>query len=113
MANKMKVASLMLRLDKSGHDVHKVDVTPAEALLLVAEHHANAGGDPISELKVTGEVDREVTDEVNRLKTKYAAKKVDALYQGAIPTLPTDFDQARKLGIGQQLPTGKLSETKG
>jgi len=109
---KMKIADITLSLDKSGHDVHLHGVTPAEALLLVAEHHTNAGTDPVKELKETGEVERDANQEVDRLKSKYAAAKVNALFQGAIPTLPTDFAQARKLGIGQKLPTGKLTEVK-
>lgn len=106
----MKLAELRIRLDKTGWDVPLVDVTPAELMLLVAEHHANAGGDPVLDLKETGEVERTATQEVERLRMKYAANKVKALFQGAIPNVPQTYDEAKKAGIGFVLPTNKLTE---
>lgn len=43
----MKRANIELKLSKD-HSVHKSNVTPLEAMILTAEHHKNAGGDPIT-----------------------------------------------------------------
>jgi len=108
----MKQANIRLLLDKSGHDIAISDVTPAEVTLLVAEHQFNAGKDPILEVKETNPVQRTVTDEIQRLRQKYAANKINALFPGTSPNLPATFDEARKAGIGKSLPTNKLTEVK-
>ncbi len=109
----MKTATVVLNLTKEGHYVTLAGVTPAELLLLVAEHHANAGGKPVVELKPDAtEVKREANEEVSRLMSKYAANKVFKLFPGATPTLPTDFKQAEELGVKTVLPTSKLTEVR-
>lgn len=108
----MKVANIGLALFK-GHEIHLKGVTPAEVLLLVAEHHTNYGGDPILHLEeLKEEVKRTNDEEVSRLMMKYAPAKVKALYQGALPNLPESFAKARELGIKMVLPTQKLTETR-
>ena len=108
----MKVANIILGLSK-GHEVGLKGVTPAEVLLLVAEHHTNYGGDPVISLEEQKEeVKRTNDEEVARLRSKYALVKVNALFQGAIPNLPDSFAKAREIGIKMVLPTQKLAETR-
>jgi len=49
----MRIANVELTLAKEGHHVFLTGVTPAELLLLVAEHHANVGKDPVVSLVET------------------------------------------------------------
>lgn len=115
----MKLADVVIRLSKEGHDVPRSDVTPAELLLLVAEHHANAGGDPIVSITETGDTTmkegdetvetRTVSEEVGRLKMRYGSHKVEHLFQGAIPNLPATFDEAKEIGIHTVLPSSRLT----
>lgn len=104
----MKTANITLRLEKHGHDVTKTGVTPAEASLLVAEHHINAGGDPIVEATDGPDVTRTDVEEVERLKAKYGAGKVIALYPGAKPSLPATLKEAREIGLRVSIPVNKL-----
>lgn len=110
----MKQATIHLRLSKEA-SVHKHNVTPIEALLLVAEHHKNAGGNPVEVDKATIKDTpdkRTIDDELRRLRTIYHAAKVKSLLT-EIKDLPTeDFEKAVKLGIDLVLPSGKLSETR-
>lgn len=50
----MKQTSIILHLSKE-HSVPKKGVTPIEALILVAEHHRNYGGNPIEIIPGTEE----------------------------------------------------------
>ena len=52
----------------------------------------------------------EPAQEVNRLKQKYGEPKVNALFAGAIPVLPTTFQQAKDLGLKQKLTLGFMEE---
>lgn len=128
---KMQVRSCRVKLSKD-QDVPLKEITPAEACLLVAEHHRNVGDSAIHDLgpvirttsekvfvdgkhtdnKVTRteftEVERTVVEEIARLKGKYGVRKVTALFPGAIPQLPTTFDEAIKIGITTVLPEEKL-----
>jgi hypothetical protein len=107
----MKQANIQLALSK-GHEVFLRGVTPAEVLLLVAEHHGNVGGDPIVQLdEVKEELKRTNAEELERLKMKYSTKKLAALYTGAMPNMPETFNEARGLGTKMVLPTAKLMET--
>ncbi len=118
----MKQATILLSLSKD-HQVHKQRVTPIEAMILTAEHHRNAGGDPIvvdtTTLKDTErkevtskqlpdgrnvEEEKWVPDnrtddqEVDRLKNIYGPKKVN-LVLGQVRTLPKDFKEASQKGV--------------
>lgn len=122
----MKLATVTYNLTKEGHHVVRENVTPAEHLLIVAEHHANSGGKPVVEVKETGtaeveEVDekgakkkrpRSPAEEVARLRQRYAGNKVSALFQGAIPNMPASFKEAEELGVKTVLPSSKLTEFK-
>jgi (2Fe-2S) ferredoxin len=110
----MKTADVIINLEKHGHNVWLKGVTPAELQLLVAEHHANAGGKVVEEgsLVETEDVERTPAEEVERLRGKYAGNKVVALYPGASPNMPESFDEAIKVGPTLKLPTSKLTQVK-
>ena len=112
----MKLATVTYNLTKEGHYVVREDVTPAEHLLIVAEHHANSGGKPVVDVKETGTAEVEDVDEKGvkkkRARQRYAANKVSALFQGALPNMPQTFPEAEKLGLQTMLPTSKLTEFK-
>lgn len=112
----MLTASVWLTMDKNGSNVHKHNVTPAEAMLLVSMHHAAAGGNPIktregvlnlTNVKVEKRTARE---EKHRLLNFYSPKKVNALFPGAMPQMPSDFEEAGSAGLEAQVPTERLLE---
>ena len=51
-------------------------------------------------------------EEKARLFGRYNAAKVNAMYPGPMPNMPTDFKEAYKLGLGTVLPSSKLTEVK-
>ncbi len=104
----MKQANIVLRLEKHGQDVGKSNVTPAEVALLVAEHKVNAGGNPVVSHTDAPDVTRTDVEEVARLKGIYGVAKVNALYPGLKPSLPTSFDEASGLGVSATIPVNKL-----
>lgn len=123
----MKEATIVLKLTKD-HEVIKTNVTPVEAMLLVAEHHGRAGGNPVTvdkatikEISIPGEPGKDgkpttrtrtVDEELDRLRTKYNSAKVSAL-SGQVKDIPTeDFDKAVERGIKIALPNPRLSETR-
>jgi len=136
----MKLATVILNLSKEGHHVTREHVTPAELALLVAEHHVNAGGKPIDmdsdekfakrAITETGDTAVEVGkdekgnatkktvparstgDEKKRLMGRYAGNKVNAMFPGAMPQMPSTYEEAYKLGLGTVLPSSKLTEVK-
>lgn len=155
------LANIRLKMDQFGSDVEKKNVTPAEVLLLVADFHPYAGGDPIKTLKQVpekAELERlaelqadieqltkrhaetvdllDITEEVRekrlesfrtritslqsqlddlrvingrrkldsiqekqRLIFSYGRKKVERIFPGSSPNLPTDFDSAKRAGL--------------
>jgi len=156
-------------MDKVGSNVEIKHISPAEAILLVSDHHANAGGNPIEQLTVLAddaeqeqidslEADQErigkqledldtadvvfdvkerranylrdrltsikerldrlrflqarrkftPTQEVNRLRSKYTAARVDKAFPGAIPQLPEDFPEAVEAGLKIKTTSGRL-----
>lgn len=123
----MKEATILLKLTKD-NDVHKHNVTPVEAMLLVSEHHRAAGGNPVTVLKETvkdivvetkdekGVVKkgtRSVDEELDRLRGKYNSKKIGVL-SSQVRDIPTDdFEKALSMGIKIAMPESKFaSETK-
>lgn len=122
----MKQASITLKLAKHGHDVYLKGVTPLEAMLLVAEHHRNSGEEPIvvdqasvteamvdvKDAKgVTTKRPRTEQEEIDRLRTKYAAKKVTAIL-AAQRDFPADFVKAVEAGVKVVIPNSPLIETR-
>jgi hypothetical protein len=123
----MKLATVVYNLTKEGHHIQRENVTPAEHLLIVAEHHANSGGKPVVSVKETGDTTkveveeggkkvvktvpaRTAADEVARLSGRYAANKINFLFPGADPKMPTTFEEAEKRGVQLRLPSSKLTE---
>jgi hypothetical protein len=96
---KMPIADATLKLNKQMTVVVR-DITPTQALYLVAEHHKGAGGQPLSDFVLTGEVERTAKEEVDRLRTLYPTKKVNSLFTGAIPQVPATFEEAQEAGLG-------------
>lgn len=107
----MKQANVLLKLSKD-HEVHLSNVTPIEALLLTAEHHKNAGGNPLT-LDETSikDVTRTEDEELSRLRHKYPSSKLKVLTT-EVRNFPTDFKQATEKGVNLALPSGSLSSTK-
>lgn len=111
----MRLADCHVQLDANG-DVPKQNVTPAEVLFLVADHQVNVKGNPIHglvESKVGAVVKdeagkvvryRTVPEEIQRLKSRYPAAKVDKIFPGATPTLPKTFAEAITTGMGISMP---------
>lgn len=103
------IANLQLQLDKYTQ-VPLRGVTPAEVLLLVAEHHAAAGGNPIKGIASAGTVKTSAVSEKQRLLRKYSAAKVEKAFPGAVPKLPTTFREALRVGLATNLPKEDLME---
>ena len=103
----MRTASCRCKIDV-GHCVPLTNVTPAEALLLSAEFQKNAKGKPLYDVVEGASVTRTVGEEVARLTNKYGPFKVKALFSGAIPTLPSTFDEAIDVGMKSVSPQNKL-----
>ncbi len=124
----MKQADIELKIDRFGSSVPLKGVTPAEVLYLVADHHINAGGDPIIELVEKGEAQtvtgtspdgkaivrpRTAGEEIQRLRRKYPSRNLAKVFGTSFePNLPTDFAHARASGVGMVLPDNKLIEHK-
>lgn len=105
----MPLADITLRLDKNGSDMDLKNITPAELLFLCAEHHANAGGNPISKCVPIGKsVRRDPRIERKRLMAKYSAKKINLLFPGTEPKLPETFSRAITIGTEVDLPGENL-----
>ena len=121
----MKQADILLQIDRLGSTIPLKGVTPAEVLYLVADHHTNAGKDPIIELvelkeeaMTTTSVNdkgqavrrpRSKSEEINRLRTKYPSRNLNRVFGSSFePNLPEDFDRARAAGVGVSLPSGNL-----
>ena len=104
----MKQVNLTLRLEKHGHDVIRTGVTPAEAAILVSEHHVNAGGNPLHDVVDQKDITRSDVEEVDRLRAKFGLAKVNALFPGAKPALPVDMKEAVEMGLRTPMPGTKL-----
>lgn len=106
----MLVADCRVKLDKIGQDVVRHNVTPAEAVFLVAEHNARAGGTCLEVLGEAEEIKRSSSAEITRLYDIYPTKKIKAIYPNAMGRIPETFEEAIQIGMGTTLPTGKLME---
>lgn len=70
---------MTIKQDKIGSSVPKQYVTPAELMFLVADHHANAGGDPVVKFQEIPETfEQEQIEPLQRDLTKLE-KQLDAL----------------------------------
>lgn len=129
----MKQADIELQLGQKW-TVPLTGVTPAEVLYLVADHHRNAGDDPIVSLVEKGEAvtftgetkkdektgkeiplshPRTTQEEIARLRMKYPAKNLSKVFgSGYSPQFPETFEEARKAGVGIVLPSNNLIDHK-
>lgn len=112
----MLTASFWLQMDKNGSGVQKINATPAEAMLLVAMHHAAAGQNPIKtregELRLlnVAVIKRTPREEKQRLLGLYSQKKVNAIFPGAMPQMPVDFEEAGQAGLETGVPDERLMD---
>ncbi len=128
----MKEATVLLHLSKD-HQVLKNQVTPIEAMILVAEHQKNVGGTPIkiedvtnvqeivievetedpkTKAKVKSKGTRSEDSELDRLRVRYTEKKVNHI-TSTVRQLPTTFEEAIKIGLTKQPASGGMvSETR-
>lgn len=121
----MKEATILLRLTKD-QEVVKNHVTPIEAMLLAAEHHKNSGGSPIEVMKDTvvdivvdgkdkdgkpTKRSRTTDEELDRLRTKYAAVKVDAILT-KVKDMPETYEAALERGMKFVMPSQSLTTHK-
>lgn len=106
---KFPKARIELRMNKNTV-ITLENVTPPEALILVAEHNKGAGGNPIEKIEKTGEVEVDPVMLRAMFCSKYDSKKVYHIYPGSVPTMPKTFRRALLLGIGTTLPESKLME---
>ena len=140
-AGEMVVCDCRVHLDKH-HDLPKTGVTPAEAVILIAQFHVQKGDMPIHAITphtvTTAQLDdkkkavrnpddntavlantvvktikRQPDQEIARLKSKYGEKKVAALFPGANPTLPATFKDALRIGMAVALPSSTLAKDQG
>lgn len=105
----MKTAEILLQQSKQGSTVILKGVTPFEALILTAEHHANVGKPPVTIMTSTEE-ERDDLTEVSRLREKYGSKKVDMCLQKVMNKLPVDFDKVAAIGTSFQLSPDRMSQ---
>ena len=105
----MKLATIVIKLEKSGSNVRLERVTPAETMFLVADHHTNAGGDPIVSLEeLEDESKLNASSEKLRLALKYGTKRINKFFPGRIPNLPSSFAEAREAGVSIEAPQERL-----
>lgn len=81
-------------VDELKNCVLKENITPAEAVVLAAAHFPVVGQFPLYNVEVVSEIERRPLDEVKRLRAVYGKAKVNALFPGAIPQLPSTFEEA-------------------
>jgi hypothetical protein len=97
----VQVASCRVALAGDLHNVTvKPAVSPAEAVILRALHGAGA----VTAIKViqTGKVSHKA--ERNRLRGIYGKKRVDALFPGAVASLPETFEEIEEAELETELP---------
>ena len=101
------IADIMLKVGH-GNQFPKKGVTPAEVAVLVAMHHANAGGNPVSNVRPTGTIAADPLVLRRVLVGKYSKEKVFALFPGQVPQFPTKFTRAVKIGLDTELKPERL-----
>ncbi len=85
------------------------NVTPPEALLLVALHHHQAKKMPIERILILDQkLNIDPRLERQKLAMKYGEKKVTALFPGAIPNFPKSFRSAMNAGIETKIPEERM-----
>lgn len=110
-AIKLPTCSCRVKIAKNGSDVLLHGVTPPEMLVLVAEHHREVGGNPISEIKPGEPVIVLPEQELGRLGQKYSSDKLRKLFNPANPTLIDSFERAQQVGVGANLSRSNLVDS--
>lgn len=102
-------------MSNNGSDVPKYNVTPAEVQVLTEGFRDAVGGNPISDLVITGTVKRSSRKEIERLTREYGSlsikvddRKISVLsrcFPGMNARLPMSFDEVGVEGtIGKEEP---------
>lgn len=87
----MQVCNAIVRLSGDVRfQVPKEGITPAEILVLQS---VQAAEDAVADIVVTGETDRNMHAEMDRLCAIYGERKVRAIFPGAHPRLPVTLDE--------------------
>lgn len=102
-----------------GRPIRSLVLEETEEQVPVKEHHDEMvvngvlvpARDVITQMvtKKTGKrktATRSAVEERNRLYAKYGKLRVQALYPGAIPQLPSTFNEAVRTGLSAELPSG-------
>lgn len=89
----MQIGKCILKISATD-TVAKIDVTPAEVLLLKENFGKISGGVPIHDLEVTGEDKRTAHDEMARLGRLYTDERAKKAFPGDVPKLPETFKDA-------------------
>lgn len=102
----MQIANCRMKLNSLGSDILKVNVTPAEILILNEGFEKAVNGMAVKEVEVLGTVDRSDETELARLRRRYANLRpggaregqnvVNKLFPGVNAVLPQTF---AKIGI--------------
>lgn len=94
----MQIADCFVKTDKF-NEVPRHDVTPAEVQHLIRMFQPHVGSCPVGKLANIREVSRTAIAEKNRLKERYDSNpkvdknKIEQLFPGVNPTLPTLFSE--------------------
>ena len=81
--------------DELGSCVPVRNITPAEAVMLGIAFMPVVKDYPLYDIVEIEEVTREPLAEKKRLMAKYGKEKVKAAFPGAVPTLPSSFEEAK------------------
>lgn len=91
----MKTANARLMYDSLGSCMPVTGITPAEAVILGISYMPLVQDWPLYDLGETAEVERSPLNEKKRLMAKYGKDRVKSAFPGAIPSFPSDFDEAK------------------
>ena len=102
----MKEVDIELKITKE-NSYHKTGVTPMEALVLTVLHHRNVLDHTviIADKAAVKEVTRTNDQELDRLRSKYGSRTVDAI-RSKVEAFPTDFKEATERGLKIALSGG-------
>jgi hypothetical protein len=82
----MEIIDCHVRLNQQS-TIYKTNVTPAEALLLMALHGPRSGGATIHDPVAAGEVDRSDQEEYERLAKRYNPTLLQKIFPASVPSL--------------------------
>jgi len=102
-------ATVHIKINKQ-QSVIKPNVAPPELLILIAMHHASAGGNPVVNVTPNGKTEVDPIAYRNALSNRYGAERVLAAFPGTLPNFAgcRSFQQAMNAGMGTKLPDQRL-----